>query len=192
MKSDSDLRSKQYEESRADAKTISPEEQARKDELAAHNKWKAAKDYRTPPPGLIAMNYAAPAQRQRMRQATMNQLPIGLAAQGAEGNPTALALATQNMADTQDRDQAESYEGDLRAEDQYQRTGNSDALISQDWMRKATLYGGAADMTKFATQARINTTPRSILPGLLAAGLGAAGTALSGGFASGGRFSGGG
>jgi hypothetical protein len=180
MELDRQERSRQYNESREAAKKPSYAEEQRDTELRAHNAWKAGKDYRKPPPGLVSLNYADPAQRQRMRERMMNATPTGTAAWGAEGNPTALALAKQNMADTFDRDAAGQYESDIRAEDTYQRTGAADSLIAADWARKAGLLSTDASMLQFATQARIQTQPKSILPALLSAGLAGAGMVLGG------------
>jgi hypothetical protein len=180
MELDRQQRATQYEESRKEAKTPSYAESQREGELKAHNEYKAKKDYRKPPPGLISLNYADPAQRQRMRERMLNATPTGTAAWGAEGNPTALALSRQNMQDTFDRDAASQYEGDLRAEDTYQRTGAADSLIAADWARKAGLLSNDASMLQFATQARIQTQPKSILPALLSAGLAGAGMVLGG------------
>lgn len=177
-----------YEDAAGKAETKGVAEQGREDEYVAHQAWKKTKDYTKPPPGLISMNYADPAQRQRMRERTMNSTPTGTAAWGAEGNATAIGLAKQNMLAHQDEDAASSYESDVRAEDTYQRTGAADSLIASDWARKSGLLASASGMSQFGTQARINTQPKSILPALLSAGLGAAGTALSGGFAAGGAF----
>lgn len=178
MEKDRAQRSTEYTESRADAKTPSYAEAAREKGLKEHDAWKGAKDYTKPPPGLISMNYADPAQRQRMRERTMNATPTGTAAWGAEGNATAIGLAKQNMAAHQDEDAASQYESDVRAEDTYQRTGVADSLISADWARKASILGTDANMLQFATQARINTMPKSILPALVSGGLAAAGAAL--------------
>lgn len=190
MEADRVERSRQYNESRTAASTPSYSEAERERGHRAHNAWREAKDYTKPPPGLISMNYADPAQRQRMRERTMNATPTGTAAWGAEGNATALGLAKENMRAHQDEDAASQYESDVRAEDTFQRTGVADSLIAQDWARRSSMLGVDANMQQFATQARIQTQPQSILPALISGGLAAAGMALTGGAAAGGIFAG--
>lgn len=169
---------RRYDDAAARAEVKSPAELAREEEFSAHTAWKAGKDYTKPPPGLISMNYADPAQRARMRERTMNSTPTGTAAWGAEGNATAIGLANQNMLAHQDEDAASQYESDVRSEDTYQRTGAADSLISQDWMRKSGLLANATGMSQFSTQSRIQTMPKSILPALISGGLAAAGAAM--------------
>jgi hypothetical protein len=172
---------KMYQDSVTRAEKPSFAEEQRQNELKAHTAWKEGKDYRKPPPGLISMNYADPAQRQAQRQARMSSADLGVFGLGnsADANPTAVALAKQNQADEFDRDASSQYEADVRGEDQYQRTGNSNLLMAQDWARNSTLLGTSASMSNNATQARIQTQPQSLLPAIVG-GLFGAGSALLG------------
>jgi hypothetical protein len=170
---------KMYQDSVTRAEKPSFAEEQRQNELKAHTAWKEGKDYRKPPPGLVSMNYADPAQRQAQRQARMSSADLGVFGLGnsADANPTAVALAKQNQADEYDRDASSQYESDVRGEDQYQRTGNSNLLMAQDWARNSTLLNTSASMSNNATQARIQTQPQSLLPAIVG-GLFGAGSAL--------------
>jgi hypothetical protein len=172
---------KMYTDSVARAETKSPAETDKEKERAAHMAWKAGKDYSKPPPGLVSMNYSDPAQRQAQRQARMSSADLGVFGLGnsAEANPTAVALAKQNQADEFDRDASSQYEADVRGEDQYQRTGNSNLLMAQDWARNSTLLNSSANMSNNTMNARIQAQPQSLLPAIVG-GLFGAGSALLG------------
>jgi hypothetical protein len=183
---------KRYEEAATAAKEPSEAEKQKEGERKAYFDWKAKGDYRTPPPSLIALNYSDPAERQRQREMILNDPGSGIFGMGAENaNPTALAQQKANMKDEFDRDSAESYQADIRGEDSYQRTGNSNVLMNQDFARSMGLLSSASSMSQNSAQNRIQTQPQSILPGLLSAGIGAAGMFL-GGPAFAGMLSGGG
>lgn len=181
MQQRDDLSWKMYTDSVARAETKSPAEMEREKELKAHTAWKEGKDYRKPPPGLVSVNYSDPAQRQAQRQARMSSADLGVFGLGnsSEANPTAVALAKQSQADEYDRDASSQYESDVRGEDQYQRTGNSNLLMAADWARNSTLLNSSSNMSQSATQARIQTQPQSLLPAIVG-GLFGAGSALLG------------
>lgn len=179
MKERDDLSWKMYQDSVARAEKPSFAEEQRQKELQAHTAWKEGKDYTKPPPGLVSLNYSDPAKRKEMRRARMSSADLGVFGLGnsAEANPTAVALAKQNIEDENDRDAAGQYEADVRAEDQYQRTGNSNLLMAQDWARNSTLLGTAAGMSQNAQAARIQAQPQSLLPAIVG-GLFGAGSAM--------------
>lgn len=181
MKERDDLSWKMYTDSVARAETKSPAEADKEKERAAHAAWKEGKDYRKPPPGLVSLNLSDPAERQAQRQARMSSADLGVFGLGnsAEANPTAVALAKQNQADEYDRDASSQYESDVRTEDQYQRTGNSNLLMAADWARNSTLLNSSSNMSQNATQARIQTQPQSLLPAIVG-GLFGAGSAMLG------------
>jgi len=145
----------------------------------AYFDWKAKGDFRTPPPGLIGINYGPEAQRRRQLEQTA--VPTGAAGMGAAyASPTALALTRDYLGNVNAENDATAYQGALTGEDMYQRTGNSLGLMSADWARKSTLLGSASGQSQFSTGARIQTQPQSILPALLSAGLQAGGAFLGG------------
>lgn len=185
-----------YQDSVKRAETPSYAEAQREKELKAHTEWKEGHDYRKPPPGLVSVDYADPAARQRQREARLSTGDMGIFGLGnsAEANPTAVALAKTNMADEHDRDASSQYESDVRAEDQYQRTGNSNLLMAQDWARNSTLLGSAGNMSQSATNARIQTQPQSLLPAIVGGLFGAGSQLLMGsmGMGAGGGGGGGG
>lgn len=177
-----------YQDSVKRAETPSFAEASREKELKDHTAWKEGRDYRKPPPGLVSVNYADPAARQRQREARMTTGDVGILGLGnsSDANPTAVALAKTNMADEYDRDAAGQYESDVRTEDQYQRTGNSNLLMAQDWARNSTLLGSAGNMSQSATRARIDTQPQSLLPAIVGGLFGAGSQLLMGSMGAGG------
>lgn len=153
------------------AKTPGYFEQQAIDDNKAYNTWKANKDYRTAPPGLVSLGYQDPAQRQRMRERTFNMADTGLAALGGEGNATALGMAKLNMADELDRDESGAYQQALQGEDAFQR-GGAPAWAGMDQSRSlgiASLYNSNAD-TSAQLQAQMRA--QSLLPGLISGGFG--------------------
>jgi hypothetical protein len=173
-----------YQADRTALQEKSPALLAREREYKAHEDWKAGLDYSKPPPGLIALDYAAPAQRQAMREKLFNpsmNTPTGIAGLAGTGMDS---VAVQNtnavLKDEQDRDAATSYEQDVRAEDAYQRGDNAWNLISNDFQRKSTLLNSSQAQSQFFTGARINAQPQSIVPGILAGGLSAVGSIFGG------------
>lgn len=193
MKERDEMSWRMYQDSVARAEKPSAAETDKEKERAAHMAWKAGGDFSKPPPGLVSMNYADPAKRQAQRQSRMSSADLGIFGLGnsSEANPTAMAMAKMNMEDEYDRDASSQYESDVRTEDEYQRTGNSNILMAQDWARNSTLLGSAANMAQSSQQARIQTQPQSILPAVVG-GLIGAGSAFLGGpaMAAGGLFGG--
>lgn len=163
----------QFQQQLTVAQAPSPAETQSEKDRAGYFKWRDEGDFTKPPPTLIGMSYGPSSERRR--QLERSAVPTGIFGMGgAYANPTALALAGQNMADTNAQRDAEAYQGAIGAEDLYQRTGNSQSLMTQDFARKMGLLSSTGGMSQFAannslnaSQNRINTTPQSILPMLL-------------------------
>lgn len=178
----------QYQQSLTAAKTPSAAETQAEKDRASFFQWRDAGDYRTPAPTMIGLSYGPAAMKRRELEQTA--MPTGAEGMGASyANPTALALNKQNLADHNAENDANTYQGAINDEYAYQRTGNSTALMAQDFARKMGLLGDTSSMAQFGTNARIQTQPKSIMPMLLSGLLGAAGQAgaayLTGGFSAG-------
>lgn len=158
----------------AEAKVKGPVEEAREKEYLAHQQWKLGKDYRTPAPGMISLGYGDVAQRQRMRERAFNMADTGLSALGGGGNATAQRMAKLNMADEFDefdRDSSQTYEGAVKAEDDYQRTGNSESLMARDFARKMGIASLYSQNYNNAAQVWAQLRPQSLWPALISGGL---------------------
>lgn len=189
-KRQNDIAQANYQQSLKLAQTPSPEEAAKTKDWLAEEDYFAKKDYSKPPPGMVSMNYADPAARQRQRELIGGAQATGAAGLGSEGaNPTALQMGEQEMANEFDLDSASNYERQLNAENEYHRTGDALSLMNIDFSRKSSLLGNTSGQATSTMDARIRTQPTLWLPGLLAAGIGAAG-AFAGGpaFGAGGVF----
>lgn len=172
-----------------EAKKKSPaEEQAEKDR-AAYFQWRDKGDFRTPPPSLIGLTYGPEAARRREMEQTA--APMGAMGMGAAyADPTAMALAKQNLNDENAEQDANAYQDEIRAEDTYQRSGNAESLMARDFARRMGLLSEASGMSQFSTNARIQAQPQPILPMLLSgliAGAGQVGAAYVSGGMSGGK-----
>lgn len=149
----------------------------------AYFDWKAKGDFRTPPPGLIGINYGPEAVRRRQLEQTA--VPTGAAGMGAAyASPTALALTRDYLSNVNAENDATAYQGALQGEDLYQRTGNSLGLMNADFARKSSVLGATTNQSQLSTGARIQTTPKpwtqTILPALISGGLSAGGAFLGG------------
>lgn len=165
------------------AATPSAAESQNEKDRAAFFSWRDKGDYRTPPPSLIGLNYGPEAERRR--QAEQTAVGTGILGMGAgNADPTALALAKQNLNDTNAEGDANAYQSAISGEDLYQRTGNSQSLMAQDFARKMGLLGNAQSLSEFSSNMRRETTPQSILPQLLSGLIGGASSFFTGGFSS--------
>src|SRR5436309_13458421 len=80
-----------YQAALTAATTPTPAEMQAEKDRKAYFDWKEKGDYRTPPPGLIGINYGPEAQRRRAMEQTAT--PTGAAGMGAAyASPTALAM----------------------------------------------------------------------------------------------------
>lgn len=155
----------------ADAKKPTFFEEEAEQEYIGHRRWKEAKDYRKPPPGLITLGYGDPAQRKEMRDRTFNAADTGSSALAGEGNATALKAYKLNLADEWDRDQSSAYESAIQQEDNYQRTGSATwgGMAANRSLNIAQLYNSnAQNSSQLAAQLR----PQSLLPSLIGGALG--------------------
>lgn len=168
-----------YNAAIATAKAPSAAEvQAEKDRQAYFD-WKGKGDYRTPPPGLIGINYGPEAQARRRMEQTAT--PTGAAGMGAGyANPTALAMTREYLGNVNAENDATAYQSALQGEDMFQRTGNTWGLANAQASRNATVLGAANSQQQYSTGARIQSTPQSILPALISGGLAAGGAFLGG------------
>lgn len=150
-----------------------------------YSTWQGQHNYADPPPGFISFDFAAPSARRLKREQELNSAGLGVFSLGSEGaNPTALAMEKQHMGDQFDRDAGAQYEGDLRNYDAQMRAEQGE-IINTDIGQKMGILNNASGMSQFSTQARINTQPQSILPGLLSGLIGTA-AQVGLGFATGG------
>lgn len=183
MKARDQQMAQQYQTQLTTAAAPSPAETQAEKDRKSYFDWRDKGDYSKPPPTMVGLNFGPSAQHRRDLE--KSSVPTGIFGMGgAYANPTALALANQNMADTNANQDANTYQDAITSEDTYQRTGNSQGLMAQDFARKMGLLNTTSGMSQFQTGARIQTTPQSILPMLLSGLIGGAASFATGGLSS--------
>jgi hypothetical protein len=183
MKARDQQMAQQYQQQVTAAKEPSAAETQAEKDRKSYFDWRDKGDFTKPPPTLVGLSYGPSAERRR--ELERSATPTGIFGMGgAYANPTALALAQQNMADTNANQDANAYQEAIGGEDTYQRTGNSQGLMAQDFARKMGLLNTTSGMTQFQTGARIQTQPQSILPMLLSGLIGGASAFATGGLSA--------